>query len=316
MKHSYRPTALEYSTAAVVALAEGLKVIACFFISTGTEGLHPTFEALGNTPAQLNLALPCALYAIQNNLLFFAIYNLPTTLYVVCSQGKIVSSALFSVCLLNARLTRSKVLALFLLICGMIFVQLPSGPTRHRENNPDLSKGLAAISLACGTSGFAGVYLEKMYKSSLKETSVNTKNMQLSSFSLPISLLLAIVKDFEAYMSRGFFHGIDAVVVLVLLLQALGGIIVAFVMRHASNLSKCFAVSISICLISIISVSQGEEELSARLIIGVILVNSATFIFSSSSKVDEAFATPSTRVAEMSSKTQRAESIGPNLTMT
>jgi len=283
MKHSYRPTALAYSTAAVVALAEGLKVFTCFLISSNTEGLHRTLAALRNTPTQLSLALPCVLYVIQNNLLFVAIQNLPTTLYVVCSQGKIISSALFSVFLLATKMTRKRVYALFLLMCGMIFVQLPSSPGEvQAQGNLNLEKGLTAVFVACCTSGFAGVYLERMYKSSSTESSVMTKNMQLSTFSLPISLLLAFMKDFDAYNSVGFFHGFDRIVVLVLLLQALGGVIVAIVMRHASNLLKCFAVSTSICLCAIISVSQGQEELSSHLIVGILLVNTATFIYSSS----------------------------------
>ena len=283
MKHSYRPTALAYSTAAVVALAEGLKVFTCFLISSNTEGLHRTLAALRNTPMQLSLALPCVLYVIQNNLLFVAIQNLPTTLYVVCSQGKIFSSALFSVFLLATKMTSKRVYALLLLVCGMIFVQLPSSPGKAQaQGNLNLGKGLTAVFVACCTSGFAGVYLERMYKNSSLESSVMTKNMQLSSFSFPISLLLAFMKDFDAYNSVGFFHGFDGIVVIVLLLQALGGVIVAIVMRHASNLLKCFAVSISICLCAIISVSQGQEELSAHLIVGVLLVNTATFIYSSS----------------------------------
>ena len=283
MKQSYRPSALEYSTAAVVALAEGLKMFVCFIVCVKTEGLHSTLKALRSTPAQLNLGLPCVLYAVQNNLLFFAVQNLPTTMYVVCSQGKIISSAFFSFYILNTKLTRNKVLGLLLLICGMVLVQLPDGLKPSFEYDSDVGKGLAAIIFACCTSGFAGVYLEKLYKGkgSLQEVSVMTKNMQLSCFSLPISLLLAIIKDFEVYKTLGFFHGIDKVVVLVLCFQALGGIIVAIVMRHASNLLKCFAVSISICLCSIISVTRGEEKLSARLIMGVSLVNAATLLFSS-----------------------------------
>ena len=283
MKHSYRPTALTYSTAAVVALAEGLKVITCFCISSYTEGLHPTLYALRNTPTQLSLALPCILYVIQNNLLFVAIQNLPATLYVVCSQGKIISSALFSVFLLKTKMTQNRVIALFLLVCGMIFVQLPSRAAKAQaQGHMNLEKGLAAVFVACFTSGFAGVYLEGMYKSSSDQSSVMTKNMQLSAFSFPISLLMAFIHNFDGYYSVGFFHGFDGIVVLVLILQALGGVIIGVVMRHASTLLKCFAVSISICLCAIISVSQGQEVLSLHLIAGILLVNSATFIYSSS----------------------------------
>ena len=279
MKHSYRAGSPEYSSSAAVALAEVLKVFTCFVLSCNTEGFHTTLDALRQTPKQMRLALPCVLYAIQNNLLFVAIKNLPTTLYVVCSQGKIVTSAFFSAYILKTKITRSRGIAFLLLTFGMIMVQMPSGSSQGMHNY-HLENGLVAVFVACCTSGFAGVYLERIYKQTLTGSSVMTKNMQLSNFSMPISLLLAYSRDFEAYKSVGFFHGIDKIVVFVIILQALGGVIVALVMRHSSNLLKCFAVSISICLCSIISVSQGQEELSLRLILGIFLVNLATFIYS------------------------------------
>ena len=51
------------------------------------------------------------------------------------------------------------------------------------------------------------------------------------------------------------------------------------VMRHASTLLKCFAVSISICACTVISILQGDEELSLQLSSGILVVNIATFIY-------------------------------------
>ncbi|RXM97194.1 UDP-N-acetylglucosamine transporter [Acipenser ruthenus] len=137
----------------------------------------------------LKLAVPAGIYTLQNNLLYVALSNLDAATYQVTYQLKILTTALFSVSMLGKSLNIYQWLSLVILMTGVAFVQWPSDSVDSAQK--DLSTGsqfvgLAAVLTACFSSGFAGVYFEKI----LKETkqSVWIRNIQLGK------LLLCIVK--------------------------------------------------------------------------------------------------------------------------
>ena len=280
MKYSYRASASEYSAASVVAGAEFLKLIMCTVMVCVIDGRDRAVDTLLGTAQEARLAIPSILYLVQNNMLFEAVHNLPTSVYVVCSQGKIITSAFFSVTILGTTISGRQYLALFFLICGMILVQLPSEARGNQEKQTEVVLyGLFAVTLACFTSGFAGVFLEKIYKDNKDQISVWAKNLQLTCISFPLAVLLAVSKDRQAFALGHMLRGFDVIVIAIILLQAAGGLIVALVMRFASTLLKCFAVSISICLCATWSAIHGEG-FHFQIICGIGLVNIATALFS------------------------------------
>ena len=79
----------------------------------------------------------------------------------------------------------------------------------------------------------------------------------------------------------GFFQGYDYVVAIVVILQATGGLVVALVMRHAGNILKCFAVSISMCNCAVFTCLVSSEQTSVfTLVMGLALVVAAAFAYS------------------------------------
>lgn len=81
-----------------------------------------------------------------------------------------------------------------------------------------------------------GVYFEKILKGA--DISVWMRNVQLSVVAIPIGLLTTFSYDYAEVSSRGFFYGYNAIVWSVILLQALGGLLVAMVVRYADNILK------------------------------------------------------------------------------
>ncbi|CAN0154192.1 unnamed protein product, partial [Hapterophycus canaliculatus] len=79
---------------------------------------------------------------------------------------------------------------------------IDEGESGDRQN-PLL--GLVMVLMACCTSGFAGVYFEKV----LKGTSVSlwVRNMQLSGFGVLLGAGCVCVKDGNAVWENGFFYG-------------------------------------------------------------------------------------------------------------
>ena len=135
---------------------------------------------------------------------------------------------------------------------------------------------------AAFTSGFAGAYLEKMYKEvGAQKRSVWFRNAQLACFSVPVAVIGSWWCDGER-LREGVFQGYDGVVLLVIALQAVGGLVVAAVLRYAGNVLKCFAVSISICncaLATTVFVNDGHN-LSVTASLGIALVIGSTFLYS------------------------------------
>ena len=136
-------------------------------------------------------------------------------------------------------------------------------------HNPQLnaSIGLAAVVVACILSGLAGVYFEKVLKdrSGNNNTSLWVRNVQLSFYSLFPALFIGVIfKDGEDIAKYGFFSGYNWVVWTAVVIQALGGVVVASVINYADNIAKNFATSISILLSVLGSVAFFNFSLSAN----------------------------------------------------
>ena len=69
------------------------------------------------------------------------------------------------------------------------------------------------------------------------------------------------------------------VVLVIILLQSLGGILVAVVVKYADNILKGFATSAAIVISCIVSVYLFHVTLSVQFIIGTVLVVLSIYIY-------------------------------------
>ncbi|GAB7364523.1 hypothetical protein MBLNU230_g5330t2 [Neophaeotheca triangularis] len=156
---------------------------------------------------------------------------------------------------------------------------------QHPELNTTI--GLAAVLAACILSGLAGVYFEKILKdpkgrrdSTSKEVSVWIRNVQLSFYSLwPALLVGVLVRDGEHISQTGFFTGYNWVVWGAILLQATGGIVVALVVKHADNILKNFATSVSIIISFLASVVFFDFHITWAYLLGTAIVLASTWLY-------------------------------------
>lgn len=209
------------------------------------------------------LAIPAALYTLQNSLQYVAVSNLDAATFQVTYQLKILTTALFSVTMLKRQLTVKKWVSLMLLMAGVAVVQIPSGSSGSESTQAALeedasgmnrSVGLLAVVVACAISGLAGVYFEKVLKDSTQVT-LWIRNIQLSFYSLFPALFLGVIfKDGAEIAKDGFFSGYNWVVWTAISFQACGGLLVALVVNYADNIAKNFATSISIIISFVASV--------------------------------------------------------------
>jgi UDP-galactose transporter len=176
---------------------------------------------------------------------YVAVANLSAPVFQTMYQMKIVTTALFSVLLLKRNLLAHQWASILTLFMGASAVQLSQGAQGGGANN---AIGLVTVVVSCFTSGFSGVYFEKTLKNKKATASIWLRNVQMSFFGILIGVLGCLTNDRAKIMSQGFFHGYSSVVWTVILLQALGGLVVSMVVKHADNLMKGFATSLSIII--------------------------------------------------------------------
>ena len=285
-KFSVRENATPYSVSAVVACAELVKLFLSYLLTLGFHGKRAFRDALCELPVKSRaLVVPSALYVVQNNLLFHGVKLLSPTLYMVCSQSKILTSAAWNVLLLGTRINLRQCVSLAILVTGMILVQHGEASRQKisaSSNFGETLTGALLVFIAAVTSGFAGAYLEKMYTDGRQERSVWFRNAQLACFSFPVASMLVLWRDVDLVRGGDIFHGFDRIVLCVIILQAIGGLIVAAVLRYAGNVLKCFAISISICACVMASAFSQDEgrQISMVVLLGIGLVLYATFLYS------------------------------------
>lgn len=256
---------------------------------------HESFRSYMCEQLQFDFRLAgiAGLFTIQKNLLYLAISNLDAAVFQVTYQLKILTTAIFSVVLLKKNLTgHRQVLALIVLTLGVALVQMDEvdkhSGTSYQEQRRWV--GVLAVLGACCTSGFGGVYFELVLKphSNTEETSspprhpcVWAKNVQLSTFALIIALITAFLKDHKAIAADGFFQGYSSLVVLVITMQACGGLIVAAVIKYADNILKSFATALSIVTSTLLSSYAFGFSISTIFIQGCCLQFIAVYLYSS-----------------------------------
>lgn len=281
-KHTHRTGAAPYATGSVIFMAELIKLVACICMELTRKNrsgsLLDTFKI---NHSNVFMLIPASLYVIQNNLTFFAIKGLSPTIFIVCSQMKILSSAFFSVVLLKGSMTSQQKFAVFLLTVGVAVVQVGQQRVNmtyvHARNS---SVAFLALSVSVIISGLAGAILEKAFKSE-GGSSIWVRNFFLSLFSVPTALFAAF-RDVQVENNEGltgFFNGYDASVIFVVALQALGGLLTASVMKYAGVVAKCFAVSLSTVICTITGIHMGHEDSLETLLCGSAIINIAVYMY-------------------------------------
>nr|XP_057929697.1 solute carrier family 35 member A3a [Doryrhamphus excisus]XP_057929699.1 solute carrier family 35 member A3a [Doryrhamphus excisus] len=285
-----------YLASSAVVVAEVMKIIICLLLvfkehSYSVRALNSVLrQEIAYKPIEtLKLAIPSGIYTLQNNLLYIALSNLDAATYQVTYQLKILTTALFSVSMLGRRLGVYQWLSLLILMAGVALVQWPSESSLGPEKEAAVSSGsqfvgVAAVLVACCSSGFAGVYFEKILKES--KQSVWIRNIQLGMFGFVFGLAGMLSFEGDKVLELGMFQGYNTVTWTVVTLQALGGLVIAAVIKYADNILKGFATSLSIILSTLISYFWLQDfEPTGVFFSGAILVIMATFLYGYEGKV-------------------------------
>ncbi|KAF7657378.1 hypothetical protein LDENG_00028230 [Lucifuga dentata] len=277
------PSAELYFSTTAVCITEVIKLI----LSLGMLALETTsssrlknaiVEHVFYSPKELlKLSVPSIVYAIQNNMAFLALSNLDAAVYQVTYQLKIPCTALCTVLMLYRSLSRLQWFSVFMLCGGVTLVQWkPVEVTKVQvEQNPFL--GLCAIAVAVLCSGFAGVYFEKVLKSS--DTSLWVRNIQMYLSGIAVTLIGVYMTDGEKVLEKGFFFGYTPWVCFVVFLASVGGLYTSVVVKYTDNIMKGFSAAAAIILSTVASVILFGLQITATFASGAILVCVSIYLY-------------------------------------
>ncbi|XP_049515332.1 UDP-N-acetylglucosamine transporter-like isoform X2 [Dermacentor silvarum] len=272
-----------YLSSTAVVCAEFLKILTCIAVLLWENALVLQLrnEVWRQPKETCKMLVPAGLYTVQNNLLFFALSLLDAATYQVTYQLKILTTAMFSVWMLKRRISKQQWFSLVLLIIGVALVQMPTGeeaPEAMAKQGSYQFLGLIAVLISCLSSGFSGIYLEKL----LKEItwSLWIRNIQLAIFGCLLGIVAMLMSDWNQLCVNGFFQGYNVITWIVILLQTFGGLVVSLAVRYADSILKGFATSISIVLSTFCSYYLLGDLLPTRnFFLGAGIVISATSLY-------------------------------------
>lgn len=249
----------------------------------------------------IKISIPALLYSIQNNLSYIAISNLNPVAYQVIYQMKILTTALFAYLLLGKKLSNRQLVSIFILMTGIVFVQLsgyfsinsPNSPNSHSSPSSPISSyqslpsgnpwyGFMILMINSTTSGFTGIFLERLTCTFGRKRSLWMQTGEFAIFGFIFSLLFTIFSsEWSEIVKNGPFYGFCNIPsCLILLLQACGGLIVAYVIKYADNILKAFSTSISIILSSLLSKILFGERYEWPFLMGTFMVITAVYLYS------------------------------------
>ena len=151
LKLTFRDGAAQYAASTVVLVSEIVKLLTCYTVYIASSNNDSLLAVIRELQHQKLLYVPSVLYVVQNNLLFFGAERLPSLIYVLCSQTKILTTAIMSRLILGTEVTKERYLYLVLLVFGIVIVQSQQdGQPSHISDAPrdSVMLGMTAVFLA------------------------------------------------------------------------------------------------------------------------------------------------------------------------
>lgn len=272
-----------YFSSTAVCITEVIKLFLSVGILAKETGSLGRFKAslrenvLGSPKELMKLSVPSLVYAVQNNMAFLALSNLDAAVYQVTYQLKIPCTALCTILMLNRTLSKLQWISVFMLCGGVTLVQWkPAQATKVTvEQNPLVGFGAIFIAVLC--SGFAGVYFEKVLKSS--DTSLWVRNIQMYLSGIIVTLIGVYVSDGIEIKEKGFFYGYTYYVWFVIFLASVGGLYTSVVVKYTDNIMKGFSAAAAIVLSTIASVMLFGLQITLTFALGTLLVCVSIYLY-------------------------------------
>nr|AKN21638.1 slc35a-2 [Schmidtea mediterranea] len=225
-------------------------------------------------------AVPGFLYCLNNNLAVYIQLEMDPATYQVLGNFKILTTAILFRLIIKKPITKIQWIALgFLLLAG---ITNSYGGFINKLVVKDLGHiyitiaGLIMISIYCTVSGLSGVYTEYVLKNQ-KELSIHLQNGLLYSFGILLNGILFLYQGYDT-ADYAMFTGYTVYTWLLIISQAVIGIIMGVIMKHASNITRLFLISTAMILTTVLSIVIFGLHLNIYFVFAIVLVLAALYL--------------------------------------
>ena len=233
------------------------------------------------------MAVPATLYSIQMTLEYIALGNLDASVFSVLVQTKLLATAGCAVIILRKSIKKVQLISLVLLTIGVMLCNMKEGSSNldTSSEEADTTKGILATLSIAACSGFASVYTEKVIKakrkinddlpSSQSESSKKEQyglaytQVQLAFVSLVIMGLYCATIELDVIIEKGLWYGFNGAAYVSIFVSAIGGLIVAAVLKFADAVLKGYATAISVVLTGVLSMVLFGTQLNILYFLGI-----------------------------------------------
>ena len=232
------------------------------------------------------MAVPATLYSIQMTLEYIALSNLDASVFSVLVQTKLLATAGCAVLILRRSIKKVQLISLVLLTVGVMLCNMKDDKSSGKQDaEMDTTKGIIATLSIAACSGFASVYTEKVIKAKRKindnlpksQTEPSKKEqyglaytqVQLAFVSLVIMGLYCMTVELDVIIEKGLWHGFNGPAFVSIFVSAIGGLIVAAVLKFADAVLKGYATAISVVLTGVMSMLLFGTHLNILYFLGI-----------------------------------------------
>jgi UDP-galactose transporter len=302
----------EYSVGSATLFCEVLKLL---FSAAGLCVLlvrQPELRGsvLSNRPWRefVQFLVPSVIYFVNNNLVFVILQALDPSTFQLVSQTKTIFTGVLFRVMLKRRLTIFQWIALFFLGCGTACSQIPQGKEDRGAQGTELSRqavelgghmGIETLRFAAVVgvlitlftavlSSLAGVYNELLLKGRVTAP-LHWQNMQMYIHGVWLNFAFMMIYDGAVIRSTGVFHGYTWVTWAAIICNASVGITVSAVLKYCDNIARVYAHSIAMLVVMLVSVPLFGLDLTAQLIIALLLVTASTLQYNVPIEYDSKF---------------------------
>jgi solute carrier family 35 (UDP-sugar transporter), member A1/2/3 len=234
----------------------------------------------------LLLAVPATAYNFQMKLEYVALANLNAAVFSVLVQTKLLFTAVMAFVVLQKKLKYIQVISLVLLTVGVMLCNMSSDAATTGWGSAAMTGIAATLGIAL-SSGFASVYTEKVIKAQRNpnlsanegEYGLAYTQVQLALMSLCTIGAYALWQDLPKIVENGLFYKFTGAAVLSIFNSAIGGLIVASVLKYADSVLKGYATAMSVILTGILSMILFQTELSMVYFLGIVNVVTAVLLY-------------------------------------
>ena len=238
---------------------------------------YRTLEYTGLENARLSsslvYAVPAILFAVQNNLVYYAMQDLDPPTFQLWACFKLIPVGVFSRALLGRRLTPVQWCALLLLALGMANTTQTGGATAGgtARGAAHQLRGITTLVINGGLSGLSTCINEWLIKFQDPRAPLMFKNLQIYLFGCAVCAV-----GWQPAQTAALLAPLPATIVLT---NAMAGLCVSAVLKYCDSLVKGFSTSVSVLLAMLASSILFDFVLTRPFVIGVAVVCCSFYLY-------------------------------------